>query len=859
MTSSVPYPSDPPLDAHRCPDCGAGLPPGGAARCPACGLPLTGPLAARLWQVVTGLHAVEVQRASLLRARGELLVQLRALRGVPDAPLGGPAVAARAGEVSGRSAQTALLVLGGVLVSIAALVFTVVSWGRMGVGGRAAVLFCLTAAALAAPLVLRWRRLFATAETFAGIGVALLLLDGFSLQYLGVGGFGAVGGSDGVAYWAGVTAVVSVVSTLYGWVLRIGVPVFAGYLLGRLPLLLAAHAAGYGSLTGSAAAMAATAAVDFGLLRLATGRLARPDRPLPQGVVNLYGAVTLAWAGLAGALALRVSLAAGLGLAPVGGEGPVRASLGAWLPLVPLALLALAVSLPKGFPGLGPAGRRTAAQAAGAAAVVAGGGTLAALLPRGWGAVGFAVPAALLAVAGAARLRRGRFDGRVVPVGLLTVAGGVLFLTSAAALAQLLPGVVEPVTHWRAAWEGTRAVPWSRSVPGAALTALGLPVAAAVALRLLGLRGSATASAEAGLWAGAAFVLALLPVALGLPHPVVVGFATGLALVGGWFLAARPPLAAGVLVAGVLALVWALADRSCTVVVLALGAALAVALTVRGRPAPAVTAALAVALLGGEAAAVAVTAGLQRPDHLLAVLGVALATAPAAALLAARTDAAVARAVEFTGYGLAALALLLSADVPGRLSFELAVTGAAALGVGLREERRRSAPAVGVGLLVAASWIWLALLDVRAPEAYSLSPAAAALVFGHLRREVFRQEGLGSWGAYGPGLAAGLLPSLWALFPDGYWLRPLLLGAAALVVTVLGVRLRLQCPLLLGGGVLVLVAGHELAPTVVQVLGLLPRWVPLAAAGALLLALGATYEQRLRDARRLHGALRRLG
>lgn len=89
-------------------------------------------------------------------------------------------------------------------------------------------------------------------------------------------------------------------------------------------------------------------------------------------------------------------------------------------------------------------------------------------------------------------------------------------------------------------------------------------------------------------------------------------------------------------------------------------------------------------------------------------------------------------------------------------------------------------------------------------------------------------------------------------------MRPLLLGAAALVVTLLGARRRLQAPLLLGGAVLAAVAVHELAPYVVQVAGALPRWVPPALAGLLLLAVGATYERRLRDARRLRAAIGRL-
>ena len=81
------------------------------------------------------------------------------------------------------------------------------------------------------------------------------------------------------------------------------------------------------------------------------------------------------------------------------------------------------------------------------------------------------------------------------------------------------------------------------------------------------------------------------------------------------------------------------------------------------------------------------------------------------------------------------------------------------------------------------------------------------------------------------------------------------LGLAALAVTLLGARHHLQAPLLLGGTVLALDALHELAPYIVQVTDALPRWVPPALAGLLLLAVGATYEQRLRDARRVRDFL----
>jgi hypothetical protein len=58
--------------------------------------------------------------------------------------------------------------------------------------------------------------------------------------------------------------------------------------------------------------------------------------------------------------------------------------------------------------------------------------------------------------------------------------------------------------------------------------------------------------------------------------------------------------------------------------------------------------------------------------------------------------------------------------------------------------------------------------------------------------------------------------------------------------------------------VLALDALHELAPYLVQMAGALPRWVPPALAGLVLLALGATYEQRIRDARRVRDVLGRM-
>lgn len=212
--------------------------------------------------------------------------------------------------------------------------------------------------------------------------------------------------------------------------------------------------------------------------------------------------------------------------------------------------------------------------------------------------------------------------------------------------------------------------------------------------------------------------------------------------------------------------------------------------------------------------------------------------------------------VELTGAMAAAVAVVMA--VPDRpfLALVLALSGVLAAGTAVRAERRPVAGYLAVALFVLATWVRLSASGVSDPEAYTLPVTVPALVVGVLRRR--RDPEASSWTAYGAGLTVTLVPSLFAAWLDPHWLRPLLLGAAALVITLAGARLRLQALLLVGGAVLGLDAVHELAPYVVQVVGALPRWLPPAVAGLLLLVVGATYEQRLRDARRLKQSLGRM-
>jgi hypothetical protein len=174
--------------------------------------------------------------------------------------------------------------------------------------------------------------------------------------------------------------------------------------------------------------------------------------------------------------------------------------------------------------------------------------------------------------------------------------------------------------------------------------------------------------------------------------------------------------------------------------------------------------------------------------------------------------------------------------------------------VSLQRADRRSLGWVGGVLLAAASWVRLADLGVHAPEAYTLPSAAALLLVGLLRLR--RDPRSSTQTTLAPGISLAVVPSLLWVIVEPTGPRSLLLGLGCLVLVLLGARLGWTAPLVIGsvaGSVLVL---RLAAPYVGDAV---PRWVLIGAAGALLLAVGATWERRLDDARQLAtyvGALR---
>ncbi len=181
-------------------------------------------------------------------------------------------------------------------------------------------------------------------------------------------------------------------------------------------------------------------------------------------------------------------------------------------------------------------------------------------------------------------------------------------------------------------------------------------------------------------------------------------------------------------------------------------------------------------------------------------------------------------------------------DVAPQVAAVLAACGLLALGYSTLRGRGWASVA-GVLLCSAATWTVSADASVDVVEVYTLPLAALALGVGGVRLR--RHPRAPSWTTVGPGVSAALLPSAVASVSDDGLTRPLLVLLAAVMTTLVGTRLRWQAPVVTGSLAAAVVAVSQLGPYAVAA----PRWISLALAGAVLLSLGARYEQRRRDAR----------
>ncbi|MFI7419442.1 SCO7613 C-terminal domain-containing membrane protein [Nonomuraea sp. NPDC049684] len=709
--------------------------------------------------------------------------------------------------MSAGTAKNVLLILGGLLLTVAAAVFTVVSWGRLGIGGRAAVLAGFTALVMLAPVVLIRRRLTATAETMAGFAVALLLLDGYAARRVGLLGVDSL---DALQYTAGVFGLVALILVAYARVTRLRGPAPVAVVLAQPVLALLA---GDWPVEWLVATLVATAALDVVLVRRGRGAVRVTAASTGSGVAVL-------------ALLSGVPYALG---SPSAGQALVRS-----VPLVALALLGGWVTWL--LARRGDAGREIWGSA------VAVGTTLTLIaVPAAltqpmldgpgtdWRPLGYLVPALGVVLAA------GRLPWRRVRATVMGTGGLVALVTTLTVLPRLVVTLAAPFAWldvlWTGAWNGRKWPPFEMASP-VDVVVLAVPATAllAAAARGNGWRPKKTMTAGRGS--------------------------------GGWVVKAA---AAGALVAGTLAITVApeafgMPYPLATAVQAAPAVALALAAT-RGRtPWWAVACALVAAPASVRAAAYA----FGSEAATLIVLPI-LAAAAAAMALSARLKElrlwGVGFAALFFGLEAVAAALSLGVRLPVAASVGFAVAGMLVLVMSLwtgpaARSGGNGLRYAGAVLLLLASWLRLGADEVTVVEAYTVPCSLVLLGSGWWRR---RGAAVSSWAAYGAGLSFTMLPSLVAVYADVEWRRSLALGVVALAVLLAGVRFKLRAPTSIGAVVVAGVVVRELAPYVSELFLAVPRWVPIAVGGVLLVVVGATYEARMRDLRRLRDTLATMG
>ncbi|GID29215.1 SCO7613 C-terminal domain-containing membrane protein [Paractinoplanes brasiliensis] len=778
---------------YPCPQCGTPASP--ESGCPSCG---RGPdpdaievvradaeiaeLNRRLFEARRAVAGLEATLAQVWSRRQAAAARIQQRQPAP----------APAGEASNRLVQTALFLIGGLLLAVAAIVFTAVAWDQFGVGGRAVVLAVVTGAALVVPFVALRRRLTATAETFAAIGLLLMLLDGYAAWHVNL--FGVADGSAW-GYAGAVCAVTAAVAVGYEHLTGLAGPRFAALVAAQpvIPLLVAAAEPGP-AVWGFA--FAAVGALNVAVLAVRRGGLG-------------FAAV------LAGSLAALAAAGSAL-VALFDTTSPGRAA-GGGAALVTAALVVLAGALVASA----PVARQVADGLLVVATAIAAGRVTVLLTPGGGNTLAEVALVLLVIAVLVVTVPRAGVGARIgAAATVLPPAAFAFGWAMVEAFRTLL------VAHFdenpaRAGW----VLPVALALLGAAAVAL-VPAGRRVLVSLIAVALIAVTGLQLPWWGTPIVELVLVAVSLG----VAVRFnraAVFVALPLGAHAVAtglpEPGVAAGVFAA-----------------VAVLGCATAT-LTRDSARDPLHTGSLLVGLLAVPAAAWSGVAAFTT-DHLpqmfavLAVSALVTALRRPAAEVAAHTGAAIALVLAATGAGAG----------PERAAIVFALWG---LVLAIRARQRgyllaAVASEVAAGVLVAAG------NGVTTLEAYTVPAAAVALLAG-----VLFGRGRSSWVAYGPALVAALLPSLASVLAgDGQHLRRLLLGVAAVAVVVAGAVFKLRAPVLVGGGVLVVLALHELA----QFWDLIPRWIPLAVAGLLLVVIATTIERRRRDLRRVRTLMQRM-
>ena len=805
-----------------CPSCGELL-PAQPVHCPACLLPLTGPDAARLWELDQRLAALQAERAVVLAALRSREVRepwsapaiphdaASTASAFPDAPAPAPIPRRR------WTTQQTLLAVGVLLVLVASSIALAVAWFLIGRYGQMAVMGGLTALAAWASFRLSRRGLSSSAEALGLVGGGLMLLDATAARRFGLLGldrldsrvytmaagllvavllaelhrrdrriaaFALLSLASASIGWAGVVALADDAAT--GAALAVvGAAVFgaARFLLPESLGLTRRAAAGPASGWAVVAWLAATA----GALDAADAEVGAPASPS-----GLASVAVLALLAVAGAMVVRrvvVVRSASLGSrAAVRADWAARALTGDWRAVGVVALVA-SLAAPSAVLTLGLQVDGTGTAVLAVVVGVIGLGLLA-LRPvsRSVGdlwLLGQAGLAQLLLVAVAAA------HGADIPttITLLVVA-----------LVATATAVLRPA--WRAAAAGIAAL----ALLGAVIVASGLgsPTGQVLAVTALGLALAATALARPAR-------------AEEVPVAAVAALSFGLALLA----AVSEPLPDGV-IAAVLA-----------AVAVASGATAALREPVR-------PAAEAVTVLTGTTA-LWLVGGLASPDVQWILLALTAALLAALAVWRRGTPDELVLGLGAALTSLTAVTVALDRSWPHAAAGAAAAYALIALGYAALPHRRAVVTAAVVGFTTAI-WVELREADVTRLEAYTVPLALLLLAAGLWSH---RQLGDRSWSVAGPALAVGLLPSALATAVSDDLPRALVTVSVGAAVLALGAWRRWQSLVVVGALAAALVAVTQLGPATLHA----PRYLTLGTVGVALLLLGVRYEQSRAGAR----------
>lgn len=776
--------------------------------CTVCGVDLLGETAARVFQALTLTD----------RLVASMTTPAPAAPPAPSAPSGRAPMVPPV-SLSATSVPKILLGLGALCLLVASVVFLVVAWAALGVGGRTGVLigFTLVAAALMTWVVRRGLR--AGAEAFSVVVLGLLAIDVGGARE--AGWLGSIGDPWFLALAGGAVALVG--ATLARWARATEVSRLLG---SEVATVLGVAVVAYGAADGVAGSPAVAALV--GTLVCGAGALAARRVALLHVALGCCAEAVLAW--------LVLVLAAADQLWPPT-AAHVWGELAVW-PTLAAAAVAGMVTVPRSLP------LWSRVTALGAALVV---GTLALAV------VSFDESATTLTLVQLSVIAACAVAVVVLPstwcwaavapssIAALALAGSVV------SLAGVAGGTVVPDAPWTTGLlEGFAGpdIPWSWPLL-LPVGVIGLGVYAASVLRCAGLDPRRVLAPGAALSLAAVVVVPPLygaPLLAGVAVLVLgaVGLGAAAILARATAAGATATVITGVAVVAGLGNPWTTALALASVLVGAI---------VAERQRSAVVALLGLVTVPGATAGLLWTAG-----H-LADLPLAWQALPVALVLGLGVVLRPGVDREVASGVAAGAAVAASVGLDGTLdatwlAVYLTIAGVVVTGSSLLHPSRRSLARVGLGFFTVAQWLRLDELGVDVVEAYTLPLALVLLVVGCV--SLWRGTG-SSVRALGPGLGLALVPTLLLVLDDPVGPRALLLGIACVALVAAGLVAGLSAPLAAGAlcGALLVVRQATMAEV-------LPQWAIIGLVGIGLTVVGITWEQRLQELRRASSYIRGL-